>query len=91
MQIVGQAEPLLRVGIKVRQIAADQVGAGTVTQHGNQGRVHVEKNAGRIAAADAVRSMRDQRTKIHLGTAQAFLGVAQRGIEPANEPGYEHE
>ena len=46
-QIVGQAEPLLRIGIQVGQIAADQFRAGSVSQHGDQGGVYVEKNAGR--------------------------------------------
>ena len=45
-QVIGQTKPLLGVGIEVRQIAADQVGAGTVAQHGDQRRIHVEQNAG---------------------------------------------
>ncbi len=68
-QVVGQAEPLLRVGIEISQIAANQVRSGSVTQHGNQGRVHVEENAGRIATAHAVRSVGDQRAKVDLGAA----------------------
>src|ERR1700690_524129 len=35
--------------------------------------------------------MRDQRAKIDFGAAQAFLGITQRGVEPAYEPGYEHK
>ena len=88
-QVVGQAEPLLRVGVEVGQIAADQIGAGTVAQHGDQRRIHVEQNAGRIAPAHAVGSMRDQRAKVDLGAAEAFLGITQRGVEPADESGYE--
>ena len=45
-QVIGQTKPLLGVGVEVRQIAADQVGAGTVAQHGDQRRIHVEQNAG---------------------------------------------
>ena len=41
-QVVGQAEPLLRVGIEVSEISADQVGAGTVAQHSHQRRIYVE-------------------------------------------------
>ena len=90
-QIVGQAEPLLRIGIQVGQIAADQLRARSVAQHGHQRRIYVEQNAGRVAAADAVGSMGDQRAKVDLGAAQAFLGRAQRGVERANQSGHEHE
>ena len=35
--------------------------------------------------------MGDQRAEIDLGAAQAFLGIAQRGVEPADKSGYEHK
>ena len=90
-QVVGQAEPLLRVGIQVGQIAADQFRAGFVAQHGHQRRVYVEQNAGGVAAADAVGSIGDQRAEVDFRAAQAFLGRAQRGVEAADQPGHEHE
>ena len=40
-QVVGQDEPLLGIGIKVGQVAADKFSRGTVSQHGDQRRIDV--------------------------------------------------
>ena len=90
-QVVGQAEPLLRVGIQIGQIASDQFRARGVAQHGHQGRIHVQQDAGGVAAAHAVGSMGDQGAEVDFGAAQSFLGGAQRGVEGANQSGHEHE
>ena len=90
-QVVGQAEPLLRIGIQVGQIASHQFRARGVAQHGHQRRIYVEQDAGGVAAAHAVGSMGDQGSKVDFGAAQSFLGGAQRGVKRTNQTGHEHE
>src|SRR5205807_4090996 len=51
-KVVRQTEPLLEIGIQVRQIAAYQLRRGGVSQHTDEGWVYIEKNAGRVAAAE---------------------------------------
>ena len=90
-QVVGQAEPLLRVGIQVGQIAAHQLRARGVAQHGHQRRVYIQQDAGGVAAAYAVGSMGDQGAEVDFGAAQSFLGGAQGGVKGTNQTGHEHE
>ena len=90
-QVVGQAEPLLRIGIQIGQIAAHQFRARGVSQHGHQRGIYVQQDAGGVAAAHAVGSMGDQGAEINFRAAQSFLGGAQRGVEEANQTGHEHK
>src|ERR1700678_1215378 len=59
-----------------------------IPEHGHQGRVCILQDSQGIAAANAVGRIHYQRTKIALGAAQALLGRAKGGIEPADEEGH---
>src|SRR5882724_9996506 len=90
-EIVGQAEPLLRIGVQIGQILADQLCAGFMAQHGDQGGIHIEQDAVGVAAADSVGRVGHQGTEVNLGAAQSSLRRAEGGVKETDQPGNKHE
>src|SRR5579872_2580975 len=89
--MVGKIEPLVGVGVEAVDVLADHVSKRVLTEQLEEGGIRVEDFSSRVAAADAVRGVGDQGTKIELGPAEVFLGGSQRGVEPANQHREEEE
>ena len=70
---------------------AGKLGSTAITKHRHQRVVCVLKHPEGIATADAVRRVHHQRAKVALRPAQAVLGGAESGVEPADQQSHGEE
>ena len=88
---IGEVEPLVVIGVETEDVLTDDFAGRGVAEQFEEGRVGVENLAGRVAAADAVGGVRDQRAEVEFRAAQVLLGGAQGCVEPADQHGHKEE
>src|SRR5580698_2120767 len=90
-EVVGDNEPLERVGMQGDQVASHQFIRRRIAEKGYQGGVGAEQDSGGVTTANAVGSVGDQRAEIDLRAAQAFLRGPKRGIEGTDQQRHENK
>ena len=77
-QAIRELEPLFGIGVEAVNVMSTQFVGGTKPKQFEECRIGIENLASRVATANAVRCVGNERTKIRLRTPQIFLGGAQR-------------
>ena len=84
-QAIRQLEPLFGIVVEAVDVMATQFVSRTKPKQFEECRIGIQNLASRVATANSVRCIGNERTKICLRNPQIFLDGAQRTVEPADQ------